>query len=94
MRTLTLIAIASILNVGLALAGSRMAGPAVVQHIFSYADTDRSGALTADEYVQAGLPAYGIRFEEVDANRNGRVSIAEYVAIYQRHHPGERETNL
>lgn len=69
--------------------GGHCGGDSVVQHIFDMADEDRDGALTREEYEEAGLERYGVSFEETDANADGVTSMAEYLELYQRHHPAD-----
>jgi hypothetical protein len=73
--------------------GGHCGGDSVVQHIFDMADQDRDGALSRDEYVEAGLERYGVSFEETDANADGVTSMAEYLELYQRHHPADDPSN-
>ncbi len=61
-------------------------GTAVVKHIFEQADTDKSGALSAQEYKEAGLHEFGVSFEDSDTNDDGETSLVEYLALYERHH--------
>jgi len=62
-----------------------------VQHIFDGADQDRDGNLTRSEYESAGLQDFGVSFEESDTDANGGTSMAEYLALYKRHHPAPDE---
>lgn len=68
-------------------AGASSDGAAVVAHIFDAADRDGDGVLSADEYAEAGLTRYGVGFEQCDADDDGRLTQAEYLEVYQRHHP-------
>ncbi len=82
----------------LCLAGPALAGDGhdayrVVQHIFDVSDTDRSGSLSRAEYTAAGLQRFGVSFDECDADGDGETTLAEYLAVYDRHHPSEDRTD-
>ena len=87
MRLFLAILFASALLATGAAAGSGKDGRAVVEHIFEVADTDKSGALSREEYAKAGLERFGVSFEQCDANQDGQTSLTEYLALYERHHP-------
>lgn len=74
-----------------ALAGDAQCGASVVQHIFDMADKDQNGALSPEEYESAGLERYGVSFAQTDANGDGETSMAEYLALYQKHHPAPQD---
>jgi len=59
----------------------------VVQHIFDVSDQDQDGALSLEEYDEAGLERYGVTFEQTDADGDGKTSLAEYLELYEAHHP-------
>lgn len=89
------IAIATLAFPGTVLAGEGCGGDlSVVEHIFLSADGDGSGSLSPAEYAAAGLEGFGVSFAESDANRDGEISLAEYVALYERHHPGGDRLDL
>lgn len=50
---------------------------------FESADTDKSGAISREELARR-LPAYANRFSEIDANRDGMVSLIELTAFMQK----------
>jgi hypothetical protein len=62
----------------------------VVAHVFESSDMDADGTLTRDEYSAAGLHEFGVTFDECDRDADDRISVQEYRAIYDLHHPGER----
>jgi len=65
-------------------------GPhAAVARIFEAADRDRSGTLTPAEYADANLERFGVSFEASDVNSDGETSLAEYLVLYDVHHPSE-----
>lgn len=66
----------------------------VVVHIFEAADADQSGTLTRAEYEGAGLQRFGVSFDQSDANADGQTSLAEYLDLYDRHHPGEGRVRM
>jgi len=94
--------LAMILSVGIAAAvlttlgtaGGPENARAVVEHIFAMADQDRSGTLTRSEYAEARLERFGVSFEECDANGDGETSMAEYLAVYERHHPSGEHAEI
>ncbi|HEV7914656.1 MAG TPA: EF-hand domain-containing protein [Albitalea sp.] len=51
---------------------------AVVESAFSKADANADGKLTKDE--AAKLPAIGNKFDELDKNKDGTLSIEEFAA--------------
>lgn len=59
----------------------------VATHIFDASDTDANGALSAEEYANAGLERYGVSFEAFDANADGETSLDEYLDLFEQHHP-------
>jgi hypothetical protein len=73
---------------GASLAGESCGGFDVVEHIFEMSDADASGALSPEEFAEAGLERYGVPFEDYDADADGQASRDEYHAVYDRHHPG------
>jgi len=73
---------------GFASAGGSCDRSDVASHIFDVSDTDRSGTLSRQEYLEAGLERYGVSFEEYDANGDGEASFDEYLDVYDRYHPG------
>ncbi len=58
----------------------------VVAHIFDAADADGDGAVTAEEYTEAGLERFGVSFEACDADGDGLMTMGEYLAFYEMHH--------
>ncbi len=50
---------------------------------FESADTDKSGFLSRDE-LASRLPAYASRFNEIDSNADGMVSLGELTAFMQK----------
>ena len=57
------------------------------RHLFDASDADRDGALSPQEYIDAGLARYGLAFEAFDSNRDGKVSREEYLDVFRKHHP-------
>jgi len=76
---------------GPALAGEDCGAFDIVTHIFDVSDTDGSGSLSRQEYLDAGLDRYGVPFDEYDADGDGEASIDEYVEMYDRYHLAEGE---
>jgi len=76
---------------GVAVAGEGCGGFDVVTHIFDVSDSDGSGSLSRQEYEDAGLERYGVKFDDYDANGDGEASFDEYIDMYNRHHLGEGE---
>jgi hypothetical protein len=68
-------------------AGAGAEASVIVAHIFAFADLDESGSLDREEYAAAGLEKFGVSFEASDADGSGETSAAEYLALYERHHP-------
>ena len=66
----------------------------IVKHIFEMADKDGSGTLTRAEYREARLQRYGVSFDDCDADADGETSLAEYLELYERHHPDEDRGSL
>ena len=60
---------------------------AIVEHIFVSADSNQDDILTPAEYDGAGLERFGVTFAESDADGDGLLTLAEYVELYERHHP-------
>lgn len=79
---------------GPAVAGETYDPRSVVEHIFAMADQDRSGSLSPAEYAAARLERYGVAFEECDADADGETTVAEYLAVYDRHHPAGGRRDL
>ena len=77
-----------------ALSGEGYDARAVVRHIFEVADADDSGSLTPAEYTAAGLERYGVSFQDCDADGDGETSLAEYLGLYDRHHPSDDGVSL
>jgi len=77
-----------------AAAGGGEGDVSVVEHIFEMADRDGSGTLSSAEYGEAGLQRFGLSFEQSDTNSDGETSLAEYVELYEMHHPGHGGTEL
>ena len=75
-------------------AGGGFTATEVVEHIFDVADEDRSGTLSADEYAAAGLERYGVSFGQSDLDGDGQTSLAEYLELYERHHPADDEADI
>ncbi len=50
---------------------------------FQHADTDASGGLSREE-VAARLPQLADKFDEIDADRDGRITIQELQSYWQR----------
>ena len=77
--------------------GLEHAGPdarARVEQVFNLADADGSGALSSKEFEEANLGLYGVSFKTFDANDDGRTTLAEYLALFERHHPSEHQPEL
>ena len=87
----SLLALASIVATAFladaSLSGEGVDHRSVVRHIFDVADTDGSGTLTPEEYTASELDRYGVSFEQCDADGDGETSLAEYLDLYDRHHP-------
>ena len=98
MRTPSLLvsfALAAVLLPASATAGDGTCGAqSVVSHIFEMADEDQDGALTREEYDGAGLPQYGVTFDESDLDSDGRTSMAEYIELYEFHHSGAEKVGI
>lgn len=65
-----------------------------VRSLFRSADRDRDGSLSEEEYLDAELDRYGVSFDRSDANGDGGTTLAEYVALFERHHPVGRKSEL
>jgi hypothetical protein len=87
MRMITFFALVLTTAAIAARAGEGHDGHAVVKHIFDIADKDQSGSLTQAEYEDAELQRFGVSFAESDTNDDGETTMAEYLELYQRHHP-------
>lgn len=64
-----------------------------VTHVFEAADADADSALTPDEYAAAELGRFGLSFEDCDRDGDGLVTLGEYQALYDMHHPTEPEVS-
>lgn len=88
---------ASLLAVALAATGAlategherHTSGASIARHIFEAADTDGDGALTPEEYADAGLAGFGVTFEDSDADSDGRLTAGEFMQLYLEHHPSD-----
>jgi Ca2+-binding EF-hand superfamily protein len=60
-------------------AGAAQAQMPAPADIVKNMDRDRDGAISKDEWTAAGRPAE--RFDAVDANKDGKVSVAELEAV-------------
>jgi hypothetical protein len=89
MRLITFLALALVTTATAANAGGGHDGHDVVKHIFDVADKDQNGSLTRAEYEDAKLQRFGVSFDESDSNADGETTMAEYLELYQRHHPSE-----
>ncbi len=67
---------------------------AAVRSLFDGADRDQSGVLSEQEYLEANLDRYGVAFEVADADGDGGTTLAEYVALFERHHPTGQKSRL
>ena len=74
------------LTTGAALAGGGNTPLEIAQHIFSHADVDEDGVLTANEHAAAGLGRYGASFSDFDLDQNSKVTWDEYKTFFERHH--------
>lgn len=71
-------------------AGDTMTGRDVAVHIFAMADQNKDTTLSSAEFEASRMSSYGISFTDMDADGDGLITQAEYLAIYDRHHkPGE-----
>lgn len=69
-----------------AMAESKQSALELVGHIFATADKDGNGALTREEYADAGLERFGVPFDDCDADADGETTLDEYLDLYARHH--------
>ena len=82
-----IIAVAAlVLSAQPAIAGGGKTALDVAQHVFTKADTNEDGVLTAKEHEAAGLGNYGATFSDFDLDNDSRVSWDEYKAVFERHH--------
>lgn len=94
-RVFAIAALASLLATpGLAMEHSGAEARARVEQMFRGADGDQDGSLSAEEFEAARLGEYGVGFEAFDANSDGKTTIAEYLALFERYHPSERQPEL
>ncbi len=77
----------AVLQPASAVVGRGYDATSIVEQIFEAADTDSNGELTEAEYTDAGLERFGVTFEQCDADGDGVTTLAEYLALYLRHHP-------
>ncbi|MEL7466654.1 MAG: hypothetical protein AAFN79_21450 [Pseudomonadota bacterium] len=62
----------------------------IAAHLFSKADADGDGVMTAEEYDASGFSRFGGSFKALDGDVDGAVSEEEYIDAFSRHHsPGE-----
>ena len=87
MRTVFLLMIATMLAAPAAVAEHGCDARAKVQELFDTADENGDGRLTAAEYERAGLERYGLTFEESDLDADGATTWAEYLELFEAHHP-------
>lgn len=93
----SLLAFVAALSIGGATATARAFeedARAKVRDLFQSADRDRNGSLSEEEYLDAELNRYGVSFDRSDANGDGSTTLAEYVALFERHHPVGRKSEL
>ena len=80
-------------SAGIAFAGDGLSPLNLAHHIFTKADANKDGVLTAKEHQSAGLGRYGVSFVDFDLDDDNKVSWEEYKSVFERHHkaPGERD---
>ncbi|THD81768.1 MAG: EF-hand domain-containing protein [Phenylobacterium sp.] len=84
MRTLILAAAAALAVTGVAgVAAAQMPSPADIVKAW---DKDGDGTISKDEWVAAGRPAE--RFDLVDTNHDGKITVEELAAAMARMRPG------
>jgi hypothetical protein len=74
--------------------GCQQDATGVADQIFDASDTDSDGALSPEEYLDAGLERYGVAFEAFDTNEDGETSRAEYLDLFRLHHPPSGARNI
>lgn len=92
-----LLAAACALAIASPCAAMEHAGPharAQVGQLFKQSDADGNGSLSKEEFQAARLAEYGVGFETFDANSDGRITLAEYLALFERYHPSEHQPEL
>lgn len=65
-----------------------------VEQLFRQADANDDGALSPQEFEEARLGDFGVSFESFDANSDGRTTMGEYFALFDRFHPGGHQPEL
>ncbi len=74
------------LTTGAAVAEEGSTSLELAQHIFTHADVDNDGVLTATEHSAAGLGRYGASFSDFDLDQDSKVTWDEYRTVFERYH--------
>ena len=74
--------------------GCQQDASSAAARLFDASDVDADGALSVEEYVDAGLERYGVAFEAFDTDADGKTSREEYLELFRLHHPPAGSRNI